>query len=62
MSHVFDDESDWIFKTTEGEIIDEDEETEGDEEVEATREEDEYFVRDAAGRRVKRLPDIRQYL
>lgn len=62
MSHVFDDESDWIFTTTEGEIIDEDEETEGDEEVEATREEDEYFARDAAGRRVKRLPDIRPYL
>ncbi len=62
MSHVFDDESDWIFKTTEGEIIDEDEETEGDEEVEATREEDEYFARDAANRRVKRLPDIRHYL
>ena len=62
MSHVFDDESEWIFKTTEGEIIDENEETEGDEEVEATREIDEYFVRDAAHRRVKRLPDIRPYL
>jgi hypothetical protein len=62
MSHVFDDEQDWIFKTIEGEVIDEDEETEGDEEVEATREEEPYFARDAAGRRVKRLPDIRQYL
>jgi hypothetical protein len=62
MSHVFDDESEWIFKTTEGEIIDEEQETEGDEEVEATREIDEYFVRDAANRRVKRLPDIRPFL
>lgn len=62
MSHVFDDEQDWIFKTTEGEIIDEDQETEGDEEVEATREEEPYFARDAAHRRVKRLPDIRHYL
>jgi hypothetical protein len=62
MSHEFDDEQDWIFKTTEGEIIDEDEETEGDEEVEATREEEPYFARDAAGRRVKRLPDIAAYL
>lgn len=62
MSHVFDDEQDWIFTTTEGDVIDEDEETEGDEEVEATREEEPYFARDAAGRRVKRLPDIAQYL
>lgn len=62
MSHVFDDEQDWIFKTPEGEVIEEDEETEGDEEVEATREEEPYFARDAAHRRVKRLPDIRQYL
>lgn len=62
MSHVFDDEQDWIFQTTEGEIIDEEEETEGDEEVEATREEEPYFARDAAGRRVKKLPDITKYL
>lgn len=62
MSHVFDDEQDWIFKTTEGEVIDEEEETEGDEEVEATREEDIYFARDAAGRRAIRLPDITKYL
>ena len=49
-------------RTPEGEVIEEDEETEGDEEVEATREEEPYFARDAAHRRVKRLPDIRQYL
>ena len=62
MSHVFDDEQDWIFKTTAGEVIDEEEETAGDEEIEATREEDIYFARDAAGRRAKRLPDITAYL
>ncbi|MCX6953638.1 MAG: hypothetical protein NTV51_15920 [Verrucomicrobia bacterium] len=62
MSHVFDDEQDWIFKTVEGEVIDEEEETEGDEEIEATREEEPYFARDAAGRRVKKLPDIAKYL
>lgn len=62
MSHVFDDEQDWIFKTTEGVIIDEDEDSAGDEEVEATREEEPYFARDAAGRRAKRLPDIASYL
>ncbi len=62
MSHFFDAEQDWIFTDTEGEVIDEDEETEGDEEVEATPEEDPYFARDAAGRRVKKIPDIAKYL
>jgi hypothetical protein len=62
MSHVFDEEQDWVFTTTEGEVIDEDEETEGDQEVEVTPEEDPYFARDAAGRRAKRLPDITKYL
>ena len=45
-----------------GEVIEEDEETEGDEEIEATPEEDPYFVRDAAGRRLKRIPDIVKFL
>lgn len=63
MTHVFDDEPNWIFTDGEGEEIDEQEETEGDEdEVEAKLEEDPYFVRDAAGRRAKRLPDIAKFL
>ncbi len=63
MSHVFDEEQDWIFTNAEGEEIDEQEETEdGEEEVEAKPEEDPYFVRDAAGRRAKRVPDIAKFL
>lgn len=62
MSHFLDAEQDWIFTDAEGEVIDEEEEAEGDEEIEATPEEDPYFVRDAAGRRVKKIPDIAKFL
>jgi hypothetical protein len=62
MSHVFDEEQDWIFTDAEGDEIDEDEETEGDEEVEAKVEEDPYFARLNGGRRVKEVPDVRKYL
>lgn len=62
MSHVFDAEQDWIFTDIDGNEIDEEEETEGDEEVEATPAEDPYFARDAAGRRAKRIPDIAKFL
>jgi len=46
MSHFLDAEQDWIFTDAEGEVI----------------EEDPYFVRDAAGRRAKKIPDIAKYL
>lgn len=63
MSHVFDEEQDWIFTNAEGEEIDEQEETEdGDDEIEAKPEEDPYFARRNGGRRVKELPDIAKYL
>ena len=62
LSHVFDAEQEWVFTDSEGKTIDEDEETDEDEEVEAKPEEDIYFARDAAGRRVKRLPDIAKFL
>lgn len=62
MSHWFDAEQDWVFTDAEGDEIDEDEETEGDEEVTATPEEDEYLARHTGGRRVKELPDIRKFL
>lgn len=62
LSHLFDAEQDWIFTDAEGEVIDEEEESEGEEEIEATPEEDIYLVRDAAGRRVKRIPEIAKYL
>ena len=62
MSHVFDEEQDWVFTDVDGEEIDEDEETEGDEEVEAKVAEDPYFERLNGGRRVKEIPDVRKFL
>jgi len=62
LSHAFDADQDWVFTDAEGEVIDEDEETEGDEEVEATPEIDPYFARDAANRREKKIPDITRFL
>ena len=62
MTHVFDEEQDWIFTNAEGEEVDEEEESEGEEEIEATPEEDPYFARKIGGRRVKELPDITKFL
>jgi hypothetical protein len=63
MTHVFDEEQDWIFTNAEGKEIDEQEETgEGDEEIEGKPEEDPYFVRRNGGRRLKELPDIARFL
>jgi hypothetical protein len=62
MSHVFDAEQDWVFTDADGKEIDEEEETEGEEEVEAKPAEDIYLARDAAGRRAKRIPDIAKFL
>ena len=63
MSHVFDAEQDWIFTNSEGEVIDEQEETEdGEDEIEAKPEEDPYLERRTGGRRVKEIPDISKFL
>jgi len=63
MTHVFDEEPNWIFTNAEGEEIDEQEETGGDEdEIQAKPEEDTYFERRNGGRRVKQIPDIAQFL
>ena len=63
MTHVFDAEQNWIFTDADGEEIDEQEESDSDEdEIQAKPEEEPYFVRDAAGRRVKLLPDIGKIL
>jgi hypothetical protein len=63
MTHVFDEEQDWIFTDSSGEEIDEQEESEtGDDEIEAKPEEDPYFERRNGGRRVKELPDIAKFL
>ncbi len=62
MTHAFDDEQDWIFTDSDGEIIDEQEETkDGEEEIEAKPEEDPYFERRFGGRRVKEIPDISKF-
>jgi hypothetical protein len=63
MTHVFDEDQDWIFTNAEGEEIDEQEETENDdEEIEAKPEVDPYFERRNGGRRVREIPDIAKFL
>jgi len=61
MSHAFDEDQDWIFTNSDGEVIDEDEETD-DEEIEAIPAEDPYFARRPGGRRMKEIPDIGKIL
>jgi len=61
MSHVFDEESNWVIAGTDT-AADDEEASDGDEDIEVTPEEDPWLVRHAGGRRVKELPDIRQYL
>ena len=61
MSHVFDEEQDWIFTNAEGEEIDEQEDSD-DEEIEAKPEEDPYFARRNGGRRLKEIPNIADFL
>ncbi len=62
MSHAFDVDQDWVFTDSEGDEIDEDEESEGEEDVEVTAAVDPYFVRDMAQRREKKIPDIAKFL
>jgi hypothetical protein len=62
MSHLFEEEPDWIFTKADGEVIEEDEDTADDEEVSVTPAEDPWMVRDATGRREKKIPDIAKYL
>jgi hypothetical protein len=63
MTHVFDEEQDWIFTNSEGKEIDEQEESgDEDDEIEAKPEEDPYFVRRTVGRRLKEIPDIARFL
>lgn len=61
MSHVFDEESNWVIAGTDT-AADDEEASDGDEDIEVTPEEDPWLARYAGGRRVKELPDIRQYL
>ncbi|MCW5549286.1 MAG: hypothetical protein KIT44_10015 [Opitutaceae bacterium] len=61
MSHVFDEEPNWVIAgTTTG--VDDEETEDGDEDVEIVPEEDPYLERRAGGRRVREIPDIRNFL
>lgn len=63
MTHVFDEEQDWIITNAEGVEVDEEDETSEDEELQAKPEEDPYFQRRSeGGRRLKEVPDINKYL
>ncbi len=62
LSHLFDEGEEWVFTDGDGGEIDEQEEAEDEDEVTAAPAEDPYLVRDAAGRRVKRVPDMAKYL
>ncbi|HVU34268.1 MAG TPA: hypothetical protein VHE61_12595 [Opitutaceae bacterium] len=63
MTHVFDEEQDWVVTNAEGEQVDEDDEVDENEELEAKPEEDPYFARRSdGGRRLKDVPDINKYL
>lgn len=62
ISQVFEEDQDWVLTNAEGDEIDEDEETEGDEEVEVALSEDPYFARRSGGRRVREIPDIAKFL
>lgn len=62
MTHVFDEEPNWVFTNAEGEEIDEQEEVEDEDEIEAKPEEDPYLERRYGGRRVKQIPNIAEFL
>jgi hypothetical protein len=62
LSHVFDEEQDWVFTDAKGEEVDEQEEVDDEDEISAAPEEDPYFTRDAAGRRQKKIPDIAKHI
>ena len=63
MTHIFDDELEWIVVDEEGSEDDGADAKDGEEEeVEVAREEDPYFARDAAGRRAKRIVEIAEFL
>ena len=63
MSHYFEEDQDWLVTNEAGEEVSEDDEpANAEEEVTATVVEDPYMVRDAAGRRARRIPDIGKFI
>lgn len=59
MAHLFDDELNWIVTSASG---DDEDSSEGDEEVDAAPEADPFLERRAGGRRVHEIPDIGKFL
>ena len=67
MTHVFDEEKEWFVTGKEGvkrsvDELEDDEAGDSEEEVEVTPKEEPYFIRDAAKRRAKKIPDIAKFL
>ena len=67
MTHVFDEEKEWFVTGKDGvkrsvDELDDDEAGDSEEEVEVTPEEEPYFIRDAAKRRAKKIPDLAKFL
>ena len=62
VSHIFDEEIDWLLTNSEGEVVEDEDEVDEDEEITATPIEDIYFVRRPGGRREKEIPDIGKFL
>jgi hypothetical protein len=62
ISHVFDEESDWLIEGVAEDAVVEDEIEDGEEEVTVEKAVDPYFERRAGGRRAKEIPDVRQFL
>jgi hypothetical protein len=58
MSHIFDEDLNWVLTNEEGEVVEDEDETAEDEDLQATPEVDPYFERLEGGRRVKEIPDI----
>ena len=62
VSHIFDEEVDWLLTNAAGETVEDEDEVDEDEEITATPIEDIYFVRRPGGRREKEIPDIAKFL
>ena len=62
VSHIFDEEVDWLLTNEEGEEVEDEDEVDEDEEITATPIEDIYFARRIGGRRDKEIPDITKFL
>jgi hypothetical protein len=61
MSHVFEEETDWLLRDEDGEIVEDEDDAKEGEEMTATPVEDIYLVRLSGGRREKDIPDVSKF-